>query len=653
MVASVTASRTASLWRSFSLAEKCFTGGFAAALLLLPLAILLTLQEANGSSARRHAEEISSAITGLRSYYASNVVARLQQSGGQAVFSERYRDVHGGIPIPATFSIEMGALFSRTHQDTSLRFDFVSDHPYPARSRPPLDAFQQRALAAFRADPRLESFSDRQTALSGHVVHRHATPVVMQAACVACHNTHPESPKRDWTVGDVRGIQDVGARGLVAGMHDYRYLFYYFGALTVLGAGAVAVFRRIARSFAQSNLELEAARRSQAQAASELSEKVDQLSLLGAVADNSAFGITIADARRPDLPLIYANEAFLRLTGYERDAVIGRNCRFLVGPQTRPEAVEGLRAAIGRGEVHTVELQNHRRDGSSFWNRLTVFPVGGVPGRPHYYVGYQVDTTAIHRAQAENAAMLNEIQEAKKLESLGILVAGVAHEINNPLGIAITASSHASQSAEAVRRSLSARGLLEAELADFLEDEKEAFDLVETNLRRAATLVRGFRDVAADRSQQSRREIDLRQYLETLAGTFVPLMRTTRCELAVEAPGDIRVCIDTGAFGQLITNLVVNATVHAFQGVAKPRIRLVARRDGATVSVVVEDNGTGIPAAVLPNLFTPFFTTRRADGGTGLGLFISRRIAQDAFGGSLFAEPADPTGTRMVFTFSA
>jgi len=645
--------RPAPLSKQFTLAEKLFTGGFALALLALPAVILLTLHEANGSNSRRHAEEISSAITKLRAYYATNVVQRLQQSEGRAVFTDRYRDVLGGIPIPATFSIEMGELFGETHRDSSLRFAFVSDYPYPARSRAPLDDFQRRAIAAFRSDPTLESFSQAQSSLTGHVSHRHATPVVMQPTCVACHNAHPESPKRDWKVGDVRGIQDVGAEGVMSGLGDYRYLFYFFGALTVLGAGAVTVFRRIAKRLADSNVELEAARRSEAEVASQLAEKVRQLTLLGAVADNSAFGITIADARRPDRPLIYANEAFLKLTRFERAEVIGRNCRFLVGPETDTEATAGLREALDRGAVHTVELKNHRRDGTTFWNRLTVFPVGGEAGRPDYYVGYQVDTTAIHLAEANNAAMLDEIQEARKSESLGILVAGIAHEINNPLGIAITATSYIAQSAQDLRRALSASGQLTEEVGHFLEDESEAVELVEANLRRAANLVRSFREVAADRSQQSRRVVDLRQYLETLSSTFAPLMRTTGCRLSVESPPDIRVSIDTGAFGQLITNLVVNATVHAFQGVSDRQIRIVASLGAGTIRVAVIDNGTGIPSAVIPKLFTPFFTTRRGDGGTGLGLFISRRIAQESLGGSLVAEPAKPTGSRLVLSFPA
>jgi PAS domain S-box-containing protein len=640
--------------RQFTIAEKVFAGGFIAAMIVLPLIVLLTLQEANGNQMRRHTQEISGAIDNLRRYYATNVIQRLQQSGGRAVFTEKYKEVAGGIPIPATFSIEIGELFGEFHQDAaSVKFGFVSDHPYASRTRPPLDAFQARALAAFRADPSLRSFSSPSPSLFGGGQFRYATPVIMGAACVACHNTHPDSPKRDWQIGDIRGIQDVGVGSIDSNLGDYRYLFYFFGLLVVLGVGAVSVFRRTALRLRASNLELQDARRSQAEFAARLEEKVSELSLLAAVADNSAFGITIVDARAPGLPIVYANQAFCRLSGYPREEVVGRNCRFLRGEGTSEEATSGLRSAIASGQTHTVELLNYRKNGSPFWNRLTIFPVGGTSGRPDFYVGYQIDVTASREAEVERAAMLTEIQEGQKLESLGILVAGVAHEINNPLGIALTATSHIAQSAEDARRALEAKGQLAPEFSEFLADEREAFELVAANLKRAATLVKGFREIAADRSQHSRRVVDVAQYLETLAGTFVPLMRRARCELVVDAPAGIRASIDTGAFGQLITNLVVNATVHAFAGIASPRIRITAALVGTSIRVTVEDNGVGIAPTALPQLFTPFFTTRRADGGTGLGLFISRRIANESLHGELVAESGASAGTRMVLTFPA
>jgi PAS domain S-box-containing protein len=629
-------------------------GGFVLAMLLLPLVVLLTLREANVRVVSRHAGEVNAAITNLRQYYATNVVQRVQRSGGTAVLTERYNEVPGGIPIPATFSIEISELFGRFHSDASVGFAFVSDYPYPSRSgRAGLDPFQRRAIAAFREDPTRGSYEESTASLFGGARHRYATPVTMAPTCVACHNAHPDSPKRDWIVGDIRGIQDVGVASASNALHDYRYLGYFFSGLILLGGGVVSVFHRTALKLNASNAELEASREKVSRYAGELQDKVRELALLAAVADNSTFGITIADARQPDLPIVYANQAFCRLTGYPNEEAVGRNCRFLRGPDTSEESTSGLREAIRAGRTHTVELLNYRRDGSGFWNRLTIFPVGGTPGAPDFYVGYQIDVTAAREAEAERAAMLTEIQEGQKLESLGILVAGVAHEINNPLGIALTAASHVSQSAGSLRRSLADRGLLTQEVQEFLEDEQEAVELVESNLRRAANLVKGFREVAADRAQSSERVVDLAQYLDTLAGTFVPLMRRAGCTLSVEAAPGLRRSIDTGTFGQLVTNLVVNSTVHAFDGVADRRIRLTATGDGRTITVCVEDNGVGIPPSALPALFTPFFTTRRAEGGTGLGLFISRRIARESLKGDLRAEPVEPNGTRMVLTFPA
>lgn len=639
------------LGREFTLLEKIFTGCFVIALLMLPLALFVSLREANYAQMEKHTEEISTAITNLRRYYATNVIERLQQSSGKAVFSEDYKNVHGGIPIPATFSIEMGELFGRTHKDTTVAYSFVSDYPFANRTRPPLDEFQSQAVKAFRANSNLQEFEISDVPFFGSSIYRRATPVIMQQACVYCHNGHPQSPRRDWKVGDVRGIQEVKVGGIDTSFYNFRYLFYYFGLLTFLTIGSVIVFRRTAARLADSNAELLTAREGEARATEELQEKVNELALLAAVADRSTFGITIADARKSDMPLVYANHAFLEMTGYQSDEVLGRNCRFLQGAETDKESIRTLRETTRQGRSATVELLNYTKFGESFWNRLTIFPVGGQHGAPDFYVGYQVDVTKARKADAEREAMMLEMQETQKIESLGILVAGVAHEINNPLGIALTATSHIAESAGEIKESLDQRALLTPELREFLEEEAEAFRLVQANLRRAANLVKNFKDVAADRAQKSERRVELKQYLGTLAGTFVPLLKRARCKLSVDCEPEIHTVLDTGSFGQLITNLVVNATVHAFSGVPNPEIKIVASLKEKKITIVVSDNGIGIPPEILPQLFTPFYTTKRATGGTGLGLFIARKIAIEELGGDLTAERLEPQGSRFVLLF--
>lgn len=637
--------------KNLSRLEWLIGGGFVISLLALPLAVLLTLQNANENQMAKHAEEISQAITSIRSFYRTEVVEKLQASNGQAVITENYKTTPGGIPIPATYAIEIGSLVGRAHEDTELLYSFVSDYPFPERGRPPLDAFQQAALNAFRADKSLTVYQQSTAPLIGKASHRYATPVVMQPSCVGCHNGHPSSPKRDWQAGDIRGVQEIAVGAIETSLHDLRYLFYYFGFLTLLSGGSIVVFRNSARSLKLSNEALRVAEAAERAASQQLKQQVDELALLGAVADRSTFGITISDARQPDNPLIYANESFYRMTGLDSSQVIGHNCRFLTGPDTSQEARSGIRQAVEKGIAHTVEILNYRKNGTPFWNRLTIFPVGGSPGRPDYFVGYQIDITTVRQAEEERNAMMAEIQEGQKLESLGILVAGVSHEINNPLGIALTATSHIAQSADKVKVALERQGLLNEQVKEFLEDEQEAFELIQSNLQRAATLVRNFKEVATDRSQESIRKIDLKSFLQTLAGSFAPLMRRSRCRLTIDAADGIETVLDTGSFGQVITNLVVNATVHAFEGVASPEIKISARLKGQQIEVSIADNGTGIPPDALPNIFTPFYTTRRTTGGTGLGLFIVKRIVTNELHGDVVITKNKPQGSIFSLVF--
>jgi PAS domain S-box-containing protein len=424
----------------------------------------------------------------------------------------------------------------------------------------------------------------------------------------------------------------------------------------VISVYSVGLYRRQAQVVRRSNVDLEASRERERQAGQQLREKVEELTLLGAVVDGSTFGVTIADARQPDFPIVYANPAFYAMTGLGPEQVIGRNCRFLKGPETDPAVSAALGAAVREGRPWTAEVLNYRADGQTFWNRLTLFPVGGTPGRPNHFVGYQIDITAVRAAQAEREQMMAEIQESQKLESLGVLVAGVAHEVNNPLGIALTAATHMAQSAQDMLADLRSHRLVDEDLADYLEDQRVAFDLIVSNLKRAADLVRSFKDVAADQADEHRREVQAAPFLSTLTTSLAPIVKRARCRLDLDVEGDFTMVVDTGAFAQLVTNLVVNATVHAFEGFSpdQPRsIRLSARQLPGTseVEMSVQDDGVGIPAALADRIFEPFFTTRRGQGGTGLGLFVVHRIVTQNLGGSIRLEAVQPHGTRFVLRF--
>ena len=191
----------------------------------LPLAVWADLRALSRNALLRQTGEISRIINDVRNFYANDVVARVIAAKGDVHTSANYRQEVGGIPIPATFSLELGKLISDDGGDVSYRF--VSDFPFAGREPHSLDAFERNALTLLRRDPS-KPVVDVSGPLFSQTV-RLATPVVMGETCVKCHNSHPDSPKKDWVVGDVRGIQEVTVgQPIEANLFAFKYLLAYF-----------------------------------------------------------------------------------------------------------------------------------------------------------------------------------------------------------------------------------------------------------------------------------------------------------------------------------------------------------------------------------------------------------------------------------------
>jgi PAS domain S-box-containing protein len=387
-----------------------------ASLLFLPVVMVRSLSAATVSQMKLQAEEISTLASGIRAYYADNVISRLQAADGKAVYSENYREVHGGIPIPATLSIELGALFDNAHTDGRISYEFISDYPFAKRNSRPLDAFEIEALKSFRESADRQSFTKLEGNGLGRSTYRLATPILMRKACVTCHNAHPDSPRRDWKVGDVRGIQEVTVRGLrVDGFGKLGWMFGYVGLLGLTSVAATGVFRRQTNRMEQLNRKLVEANQRESALAARMADQVQELSIFGSVVDHSIVGVSIADLRRPDQPLIYVNKAFTLITGYSKDLAVGYNCRFLQGPDTDPREVQRIREAIESGSPYSGELVNYRLDGSRFWNRLTLYPVTAskaANSKPDFYVANQIDITAVKQQSSLSTSELTDLDQS-------------------------------------------------------------------------------------------------------------------------------------------------------------------------------------------------------------------------------------------------
>jgi len=230
---------------------------FLIALLLvgLPIAVWLDLSDLVEANLRRQASDVNSIISSVRHYYANNVVGRILASPGSTKVVNNYRDYPGAIPIPATLSLELGKVVGE--QQKNIKYRFVSDYPFKNRTPHAFDEFESEALS------RLRQNSDQQlTQISSSVFSdgvRLIAPVMMEQPCVNCHNSHPESPKTDWKVGDVRGIQEVSISQPISGnIFAFKYLLAYFGLTAGVGTLFITMQRRQAATNSGMNAELEA-----------------------------------------------------------------------------------------------------------------------------------------------------------------------------------------------------------------------------------------------------------------------------------------------------------------------------------------------------------------------------------------------------------
>jgi PAS domain S-box-containing protein len=242
----------------------------------------------------------------------------------------------------------------------------------------------------------------------------------------------------------------------------------------------------------------------------------------------------------------------------------------------------------------------------------------------------------------------NSLIEAEKLAALGRLVAGVAHEVNNPVGISLTVASSLDRKIAAFAEEVARGSLRRSSLDDFISTNRSAAKQLVANLNRAAELVQSFKQVAADRNYSDQREFDLAELTEQVVMSLKPGLRKQHVTLTVQCAPGLMMHSYPGPYGQVLTNLFLNSVSHAFADGKGGHISIVGEADGSDrVRVIFEDDGSGMSPEVRRRAFDPFFTTRRDDGGTGLGLHIVHSIVTSRLGGRIALRSAPGQGTRL------
>jgi len=242
--------------------------------------------------------------------------------------------------------------------------------------------------------------------------------------------------------------------------------------------------------------------------------------------------------------------------------------------------------------------------------------------------------------------------QAEKMASLGQMVAGVAHEINTPIGIALTAATHLEQETRTMRAAVEANAIRRSHLLNYLGTTDESARLLHANMLRAAELIQSFKQVAVDRSHDERRPFDLRGYVEEVILSLGPRLKKTPHTVRVQGPDHLPVLSFPGAVAQMLSNIILNALVHAFAPDQAGSITItLAQAPDDQVLLQVRDDGRGIPPEHLDRIFEPFFTTGRSVGGSGLGLHICFNLVTRTLGGRLTVESAVGRGTCFTARF--
>jgi PAS domain S-box-containing protein len=372
----------------------------------------------------------------------------------------------------------------------------------------------------------------------------------------------------------------------------------------------------------------------------------------------------------PDCRYLQINQRLTEICGISVEDHLGRSVRDCV--PALAEAVEAIvRSIMKTGEpVIGIEVAGQRANqvGERFW--ITYWhplrsPSGEIVGvnvaaeeiteRKRAEAALQESEREIRSAKdAAEAALRNlretqdSLIEAEKLAALGRLVAGVAHEINNPVGTSLTVASALERKTARFAAEFAQGNLKRSSLNKFLEISREASSQLVANLNHAAELIQSFKQVATDRNFSERRAFDLRELTEQVAMSLRPGLGKKNLTLNVECQPDLMMNSYPGPYGQALTNLFLNSVEHAFPDGKGGTIDIKVQASGNdNVEILFSDNGCGMSHGIRRKAFDPFFTTRRDQGGTGLGLHIVYSIVTNCLGGRLNLDSRPGEGTKV------
>lgn len=396
----------------------------------------------------------------------------------------------------------------------------------------------------------------------------------------------------------------------------------------------------------------------------------EQKEIFETLFNESMDGLCIFDGHQ----YIDCNKAFLTLFGFtHKDQVMGLHPIDL-SPEFQPDGKTSrdsvrvvLQDSLGRGSTR-FEWVHQKVDGTKFWAEviLTMVKLNGVfsiyaairdiSEKKQLELELYERNAELDRTNQDLEQMLDHLKqtqdqlvESEKMASLGSLVAGVAHEINTPVGVGLMGITHLMEENETIRKRYQNGELSEEVFEDYLSSTTDLSKIVLKNLDRTAHLVRGFKQIAVDQASEEERAINLKEYIEEIIFSLGSVIRKANANIEVDCPPDYHVITNPGHLSQVVTNLIVNSITHGFQDKKGGKININIREKSAKqFTMIYKDDGKGISKSNLTKIFDPFFTTNRANGGSGLGLNVTYNIVKNTFHGSITCRSQENEGVEFT-----
>ncbi|SHO46720.1 ATP-binding protein [Anaerocolumna xylanovorans] len=377
--------------------------------------------------------------------------------------------------------------------------------------------------------------------------------------------------------------------------------------------------------------------------------------------NNSIFSVA------PDGSILSVNNVFEATTGWSRENIVGKHFSNIFKEQKHIDYFEERFAKVKENKERITFPYNFMgNDKNQRAYIIDFIPLLNENGELLRILGSTTDITELDKAQkeirylhekekerlqklireksSELSQAMKEIMEMEKFASLGSLVSGVAHEINTPLGVAVSAASYMENTNSRTQELLQSGQMTKSEFIKYIDSMNETSFILNNNLRRAAELVKSFKQMAVNQSNEQKISFNFNGFLQTLLINLKHEYKNTGIQFVIDCDKDLLINSYPGAYSQIFTNLIMNSIIHAFPG-KEGIIKIVIYTDADDITVQYSDNGKGIEKENLDKIFEPFFTTNRSGGGSGLGLSIVYNIVTAQLGGKITCESTLGSGT--------